>query len=173
MFFIPESKPNLPEVALPLSTSLTHAKQRESLPTPETSPHGHGGHGGHGGLAHAHGAANGAHGHGGQHGHSGAHGHGAHGSHGQYGLALGGAGFLSPPALFNIKSEPSAAAGYDSYPPTHATPPQHYHSHQHYLHALQVNHLFTYFTWIFYSINLPIQYPKMRHMWPCHLIKLL
>lgn len=126
IFFIPESKPNLPEGALPLSTSLAHAKQRESLPTPDTSPHGHGGHG------HAHGVANAAHGHGGQHAHSG---HG-HGGHGQYGLALGGAGFLSPPALFNIKSEPSSAAGYDSYP--HATPPQHYHSHQHYLHALQV-----------------------------------
>ncbi|XP_026333223.1 GATA-binding factor A-like isoform X2 [Hyposmocoma kahamanoa] len=112
---IDESKPNLPEGALPPSAALAHAKQREPLPAPDASPHGHG----HG------------HGHGGHH--AGApHGHGGHS---QYGLALGGAGFLSPPALFNIKSEPSAASGYDSY--AHATPPQHYHSHQHYLHALQ------------------------------------
>ncbi|XP_049698260.1 GATA-binding factor A isoform X4 [Helicoverpa armigera] len=54
--------------------------------------------------------------------------------HAQYPLALGGAPFLSNPALFNIKSEPSNAPAYDAYP-AHSAP--HYHSQQHYLHALQ------------------------------------
>lgn len=43
--------------------------------------------------------------------------------------------FLHNPALFNIKSEPSHAAPYDHYS-SHAP---HYHSQQHYLHALQVS----------------------------------
>ncbi|KAI5638614.1 GATA zinc finger domain-containing protein [Phthorimaea operculella] len=51
----------------------------------------------------------------------------------QYPL-LGNAPFLSNPALFNIKSEPSSAPAYE-YPAHGST--QHYHSHQHYLHALQ------------------------------------
>ncbi|XP_072935492.1 uncharacterized protein [Epargyreus clarus] len=46
-----------------------------------------------------------------------------------------GATFLANPALFNIKSEPSAAAGYEGYAQHSAAAP--YHSHQHYLHALQ------------------------------------
>ncbi|XP_028157376.1 GATA-binding factor A-like isoform X1 [Ostrinia furnacalis] len=63
--------------------------------------------------------------------HEAAHAHGA--QHAQYPLALSSPPFLSNPSLFNIKSEPSAPAAYDGY--AHSGP--HYHSQQHYLHALQ------------------------------------
>ncbi|CAD0252086.1 unnamed protein product [Spodoptera exigua] len=116
-----DSKQSLPEVPLPLTQSMSShgaSKARESHATPETSPHGH--------AAHAHAL-----------GHSQAHAHAqtqpGH-AHAQYPLGLPAAPFLSNPSLFNIKSEPSNANGYESYP-THSGP--HYHSQQHYLHALQ------------------------------------
>lgn len=104
---------------LPLAQSLGGhgaGKAREAHATPDTSPHGH---------AHAQHA---------QHAH--AHAQPGHAAHAQYPLGLPAAPFLSNPSLFNIKSEPSNANGYESYPP-HSGP--HYHSQQHYLHALQVN----------------------------------
>ncbi|XP_022819744.1 transcription factor GATA-4-like isoform X2 [Spodoptera litura] len=115
-----DSKQSLPEVPLPLTQSMSShgaSKPREHA-TPETSPHAH--------AAHAHAL-----------GHSQAHAHAqaqpGH-AHAQYPLGLPAAPFLSNPSLFNIKSEPSNANGYESYP-THSGP--HYHSQQHYLHALQ------------------------------------
>ncbi|KAF9795859.1 hypothetical protein SFRURICE_006962 [Spodoptera frugiperda] len=116
-----DSKQSLPEVPLPLTQSMAShgaSKPREHA-TPETSPHAH--------AAHAHAL-----------GHSQAHAHAqaqpGH-AHAQYPLGLPAAPFLSNPSLFNIKSEPSNANGYESYP-SHSGP--HYHSQQHYLHALQV-----------------------------------
>ncbi|XP_026726595.1 GATA-binding factor A isoform X1 [Trichoplusia ni] len=112
-----DSKQSLPEVPLPLAQSLGGhgaGKAREAHATPDTSPHGH---------AHAQHA---------QHAH--AHAQSGHAAHAQYPLGLPAAPFLSNPSLFNIKSEPSNANGYESYPP-HSGP--HYHSQQHYLHALQ------------------------------------
>lgn len=115
-----DSKQSLPEVPLPLTQSMSShgaSKPREHA-TPETSPHAH--------AAHAHAL-----------GHSQAHAHAqaqpGH-AHAQYPLGLPAAPFLSNPSLFNIKSEPSNANGYESYP-SHSGP--HYHSQQHYLHALQ------------------------------------
>ncbi|KAJ8733589.1 hypothetical protein PYW07_014140 [Mythimna separata] len=109
-----DSKQSLPEVPLPLTQSMSshsgHGAKTREHSAAEASPHAH--------AAHAHAAQ--------QH---------AGGAHAQYPLALGGAPFLSNPSLFNIKSEPaSGQPGYDAYPP-HSAP--HYHSQQHYLHALQ------------------------------------
>ncbi|XP_037300540.1 GATA-binding factor A isoform X4 [Manduca sexta] len=113
---VDDSKSSMSDVALPLTPSMsTHGAQkhaRESLATPESSPHAH---------AHAH-----------THAHANTHAN-THAQHQQYPLALPAAPFLSNPSLFNIKSEPSAANGYD-YPPHSAS---HYHSQQHYLHSLQ------------------------------------
>lgn len=111
---------------LPLTQSMSshssHGPKSRDLGTPDTSPHAHAH------AAHALGHAPQQHAHAPQ---------GSH-AHAQYPLGLGGAPFLSNPSLFNIKSEPASgnAASYDTYPP-HSAP--HYHSQQHYLHALQVS----------------------------------
>ncbi|XP_075979614.1 uncharacterized protein LOC142978875 isoform X4 [Anticarsia gemmatalis] len=110
---IDDSKQSVGEMPLPLTQSMSSQgagpKARE-----DASPHAH---------THAHAA----------HTHAHAHTH-TQGSHAQYPLGLPAAPFLSNPSLFNIKSEPSAANGYDSYS---AHSGGHYHSQQHYLHALQ------------------------------------
>ncbi|XP_060810393.1 GATA-binding factor A-like isoform X1 [Amyelois transitella] len=112
-----ESKPSITEVPLPLTSMSSHsthghsAKHRaDALPhahaTPDSSPLAHNSH------------------------HSHSQQQAVQGQHGQYGLPVGATSPLFPnPSLFNIKSEPSPAAGYDYN--------QHY-QQQHYLHALQV-----------------------------------
>ena len=136
-----DSKQSLPEVPLPLTQSMSShgaSKSREHV-TPDTSPHGHGhGHA----LGHAQ-AQNHAHAQAGHH------------AHAQYPLGLPAAPFLSNPSLFNIKSEPSNAAGYDSYP-AHSGP--HYHSQQHYLHALQVSSVNRYKAFFHYPKNWQVEY---------------
>lgn len=112
-FQLPESKPSIAEVPLPLTASMAGSagKSREPAPSPHAHTHAH---------AHSH-----AH---------------AHAQSSQYaghpGLAA--PAFLSSPSLFSIKSEPSAAAGYEGYG-SHAGSNGPYHSQQHYLHALQVS----------------------------------
>lgn len=112
VFLFTDSKPSVAEVPLPLTSSMSsHGATPKLREHTDASPHAH---------SHAHGHA---------------HGH-APAQHAQYPLGLASPPFLSNPSLFNIKSEPSAANGYDGY--SHAS--QHYHSQQHYLHALQVMH---------------------------------
>ncbi|KAI8430445.1 hypothetical protein MSG28_000720 [Choristoneura fumiferana] len=62
-----------------------------------------------------------------------AHAHSQSHAHAQYPLGLPTTPFLSNPSLFNIKSEPNAPNSYEGYAHTGG----HYHSQQHYLHALQ------------------------------------
>ncbi|XP_052750119.1 GATA-binding factor 5-A-like isoform X4 [Galleria mellonella] len=116
-----DSKPGMSEVPLPLTSSMSshsaQAKQAREHGTPEP--------------AHAQLAAQHA-----QHPQHPQHPqHAQHAQHAQYPLPLASSPALFPnPSLFNIKSEPSAAGGYEGYA-SHA--PAHYHSQQHYLHALQ------------------------------------
>ncbi|XP_063634183.1 GATA-binding factor A-like isoform X2 [Cydia splendana] len=104
---VDESKPSVSEVPLPLTASMSS----------------------HGSLSKARAEAHSSETS--PHAHSHSQGHG----HTQYPLGLPAApGFLSNPSIFNIKSEPNAPNGYDGYA-THSG--SHYHSQQHYLHALQ------------------------------------
>lgn len=99
------------------------------VPAPVSSPHAHAPHASHASHAHAAHAGHAQHAPHAQ--------HTPHSSQTQYALPLASSPALFPNAsLFNIKSEPSSAGGYDGYPP-HSS--GHYHSQQHYLHALQVN----------------------------------
>ncbi|XP_063545699.1 GATA-binding factor A-like isoform X1 [Cydia strobilella] len=104
---VDESKPSVSEVPLPLTASMAS----------------------HGSLSKARAEAHSSETS--PHAHSHSQGHG----HTQYPLGLPAApGFLSNPSIFNIKSEPNAPNSYDGYA-THSG--SHYHSQQHYLHALQ------------------------------------
>ncbi|CAB3220040.1 unnamed protein product [Arctia plantaginis] len=109
-----DSKQSVGEMPLPLPLTQSMSSHSQSTSKPQSPP------------AHIHAHA--------QHAHAHAHAQGA-GAHAQYALGLPAApAFLSNPSLFNIKSEPSTANGYESYS---AHSGGHYHSQQHYLHALQ------------------------------------
>ncbi|XP_059055916.1 GATA-binding factor A-like isoform X2 [Achroia grisella] len=109
-----DSKPGLSEVPLPLTSSMSSHSAQSKHGREHGTPEGAGHH-----AAAPHHAASPHH---------------AAAHHAQYPLPLSSPALFSNAPLFNIKSEPSAAAAYEGYAP-HAA--GHYHSQQHYLHALQ------------------------------------
>lgn len=112
-------------MSLPLPLTQSISSHSQSTSKPQSPP------------SHLQAHAQPAHAHVHAHAHAHAHAQAAQGAHAQYALGLPTApAFLSNPSLFNIKSEPSTANGYESYT---AHSGGHYHSQQHYLHALQVS----------------------------------